>query len=139
VITFQNTSDLSKSAEITYSNMQPYYLGYGADWDLNTIKQKISTLKNIDILFDRIVVGVIRLEKDSESFYLRDLQVSESHQNMGIGAAAFEEVKRLAISAGANIVRLRVFKTSPAYYLYQRLGFIVEKEEEKFYCMQFNL
>nr|WP_253820531.1 GNAT family N-acetyltransferase [Vibrio pectenicida] len=96
--------------------MQPYYLGYGADWDLNTIKQKISTLKNIDILFDRIVVGVIRLEKDSENFYLRDLQVSESHQNRGIGAAAFEEVKRLAISAGANIVRLRVFKTSGAFH-----------------------
>ena len=139
MITFQNTSDLSKSAEITYSNMQPYYLHYGADWDLNIIKQKISTLKNIDILFDRLIVGVIRLEKSAESFYLRDLQVSESHQNRGIGAAAFEEVKRLAISAGANIVRLRVFKTSPAYHLYQRLGFIVEKEEEKFYCMQFNL
>ncbi|MFY2508526.1 GNAT family N-acetyltransferase [Vibrio pectenicida] len=139
MITFQSTPDLSKSAEITYSNMQPYYLHYGANWDLNTIKQKISTLKNIDILFDKIVVGVIRLEKDSESFYLRDLQVSESHQNRGIGAAAFEEVRRLAISAGANIIRLRVFKISPAYHLYQRLGFLVEKEEEKFYCMTFKL
>nr|WP_252724409.1 GNAT family N-acetyltransferase [Vibrio hepatarius] len=119
--------------------MQPYYLHYEIDWDLDTIKQKILTLKNIDILFGRVLIGAIRLEQDSEIFYLRDLQINKSHQNRGIGAAAFEEVKRLAISTGANIIRLRVFKISPAYHLYQRLGFIVEKEEDKFYCMQFNL
>ncbi|MBU2898112.1 GNAT family N-acetyltransferase [Vibrio hepatarius] len=139
MITFQNTTDLQNSAEITYSNMQPYYLHYEIDWDLDTIKQKILTLKNIDILFGRVLIGAIRLEQDSEIFYLRDLQINKSHQNRGIGAAAFEEVKRLAISTGANIIRLRVFKISPAYHLYQRLGFIVEKEEDKFYCMQFNL
>ncbi|GLT16422.1 hypothetical protein GCM10007938_01980 [Vibrio zhanjiangensis] len=135
VITFENTSDLLRSAEITYINMRPYYQHHGVTWQADTIKQKIASLKNIDILSDGRLIGAIRVDSDDDGYYLRDLQIVENYQNKGLGALALIEVKRLASLDGEKTLRLKVFKTSPAYQLYQRLNFIVEKEDDKFYHM----
>ena len=57
MISFQATTDLSKSAEITYANMRSYYQHYSVDWQQGNIVQQISELDNWDILFDGEVVG----------------------------------------------------------------------------------
>ncbi|WP_238322153.1 GNAT family N-acetyltransferase [Vibrio mexicanus] len=66
---------------------------------------------------------------------MRDLQVTKEYQGKGIGAKALKKVLMLAIDAGADSVRLRVFKISPARHLYQREGYAIDKEEERFYYM----
>ncbi|NVC95376.1 GNAT family N-acetyltransferase [Vibrio natriegens] len=134
-ISFRPTADFSKSAAITYDNMRSYYEHYSVDWDQRQILEHIVNLESWDILFDGEVVGAIRLEYDDGHCYLRDLQVSPLFQNKGIGAAALAETSRLAIKSRAQRVRLKVFKISPAYPLYQRSSFIVEKEDERFYYM----
>ncbi|CAM3694451.1 GNAT family N-acetyltransferase [Vibrio aquimaris] len=139
MVTFQSTEDLSTSAEMTYTNMRLYYQYYGVDWQADTIKQKIASLVNFDILSDERVIGAIRLETIDDCCYLRDLQVIDSYQNKGIGGLALNEVKRLAIGSGANILRLKVFKMSPAYHLYKRLNFLTEQEDDKFYHMACHL
>ncbi|WP_144393885.1 GNAT family N-acetyltransferase [Pleionea sediminis] len=135
MISYQPTADLSKSAEITYKNMRSYYEHYSVDWNQSTVEELIASLKNWDILFNGTIVGAIRLAFDNSGCYVRDLQVSESYQNKGIGAAALKECERIAIHEGASQLRLRVFKISPAYRLYERNGFVVDKEEERFYYM----
>lgn len=139
MVTFQSTVDLSTSAEMTYTNMRSYYQHHEVNWQADTIKQKIASLVNIDILSDGRVIGAIRLETNDDCCYLRDLQVIDSYQNKGIGSLALEEVKRLAVGSNANILRLKVFKMSPAYHLYKRLNFLTEQEDDKFYHMACHL
>ena len=134
-ISFRPTADFSESAEITFNNMRSYYEHYSVDWDQQQILGHIAKLESWDILFDGEVVGAIRLEYDDEHCYLRDLQVRSSFQSKGIGAAALAETARLANEAKLALIRLKVFKISPAYYLYQRSGFKVEKEDDRFFYM----
>lgn len=135
VISYQPTTDFAKSAEMTYDNMRSYYEHYSVDWDQARILEQILKLKNWDILLNGEVVGVIRLEFDHESCYLRDLQVRDKFQNKGIGASALDESLRLARESEAIQLRLRAFKISPAHHLYKRLGFRVVAEDDRFFCM----
>ncbi|ENX6458297.1 GNAT family N-acetyltransferase, partial [Vibrio vulnificus] len=135
MVSYQQTEDLSASAKITYVNMRSYYEHYSVDWDCSKIEEQIHDLTNFDILFNGEVVGAIRLAFDNYGCYVRDLQVSEKYQNKGIGALALSECERLAIESGANRLRLRVFKISPAFHLYERVGFVVDSSDDRFYSM----
>lgn len=135
MISYQATVDLYASADITYKNMRSYYEYYSVCWKQSNIQEQIVDLENWDILYNTSLVGAIRLAFDNEGCYIRDIQVSEKFQNKGIGAAALAECERLAIKAGVNLLRLRVFKISPAYHLYTRNGFVIDKEEDRFFYM----
>ncbi len=135
MITYQNTIDLAASANLTYLNMRSYYEHYAVDWESSKIEDQIRELTNIDILFDGEIAGAIRLAFDDESCYIRDLQVSQKHQNQGIGAAALAECERLATEFGFNKLTLRVFRISPAFNLYNRSGFVVDSDDDRFYWM----
>ncbi len=138
MITFKPTVDLLTSAQITFDNMRSYYDHYLVDWDLSKIHQQIEALENWDILYNDIVVGAIRIEYDNEGCYLRDLQVDPKFQNKGIGAAALIQAEQLASNEGLSQLRLRVFKISPAHQLYKRVGFVLDKEDDRFYYMSKN-
>nr|WP_319556243.1 GNAT family N-acetyltransferase [uncultured Vibrio sp.] len=135
MVSYQQTEDLSASAKITYSNMRSYYEHYSVDWDCSTIEEQIRDLTNFDILFNGDVIGAIRLAFDNDGCYIRDLQVSEKYQNKGIGALALAECERLAIESGVNRLKLRVFKISPAFHLYERVGFVVDNSDDRFHSM----
>ncbi|MDO6775329.1 MULTISPECIES: GNAT family N-acetyltransferase [unclassified Shewanella] len=135
MISYQPTADLYASADITFKNMRSYYEHYSVNWEQSKIHEQIVDLENWDILYNASVVGAIRLAFDNDGCYIRDLQVSEKFQNNGIGAAALTECERLAIKAGVNKLRLRVLKISPAYHLYIKNGFEVDKEEDRFFYM----
>lgn len=139
VISYQPTKDLSASAYFTYDNMRSYYERYSVDWMQPNILEQITSLENWDILFNGEVVGAFRLEFDNTGCYLRDLQVSERFQNKGIGAAAIAECSRIAKESAATQIRLRVFKISPAYHLYVRLGFKVVAEDERLFYMALTI
>lgn len=136
---YQPCCDLSESAAITYNNMRSYYAQYSVDWEQPKILEQISDLDNWDILSDGEVIGAIRLAFNSNTCYLRDLQVCQNFQNQGIGAAALAEAIRLAKSQGATKLKLKVFKISPAYRLYTRSGFTLINEDERFYYMAHNI
>ncbi|MEZ8880368.1 GNAT family N-acetyltransferase [Vibrio cyclitrophicus FF160] len=135
MVSYQKTEDLAFSAEITYVNMRSYYEHYSVDWDCSKIEDQIQDLANFDILVNGEVVGAIRLTFDNDGCYVRDLQVSERYQNKGIGALALSECERLAIESGANRLKLRVFKISPAFHLYERVGFVIDNADDRFYSM----
>jgi len=135
MVTYQKTEDLSASAKITYLNMSSYYERYSVDWDCEKIEQQIRDLVNFDILLNGETVGAIRLAFDKDGCYIRDLQVSEQFQSKGIGALALAECERLAIESGVNTLKLRVFKISPAFHLYKRVGFVVDHSDDRFYNM----
>lgn len=139
VISFRPAEDLTSAAELTLSNMRPYYQQHAVAWDKAQIEQMTQQLVNLDILSAGKPVGIIRLSFDTEGCYLRDLQVEHQYQNRGIGALALAEAERLAKAANACVLKLRVFKNSPAGQLYQRHGFSVTSEDDRFYYMQHDI
>lgn len=90
---------------------------------------------NIDVLLYGEVVGVIRLAFEGSECYIRDLQVSKSKQNQGVGSLALAECERLAIDFGVNRLKLRVFKISPAFRLYEKVGFEINDTDDRFFTM----
>ncbi|PWF64501.1 GNAT family N-acetyltransferase [Shewanella sp. BC20] len=135
MVTFRPAMDLAKAAHFTLSNMQPYYAQYAVDWDEAQIEQMTQDLVNFDIVFEEKLVGVVRLSFDIEECWLRDLQVDQSYQNRGIGSIAIAEAERLAKEHGSHILKLKVFKNSPAVHLYKRQGFGLTSEDVLFYYM----
>ncbi|MEL4281748.1 GNAT family N-acetyltransferase [Shewanella mangrovisoli] len=135
MVTFRPAKDLAKAAHFTLSNMRPYYEQYSVDWDEAQIEQMTQELVNFDILFEEKLVGIVRLSFDIEACWLRDLQVNQSYQNRGIGSIAIAEAERLAKEHGSHILKLKVFKNSPAVYLYKRQGFGLTSEDDRFYYM----
>lgn len=135
-ILYQPTDDLAFSAEITYQNMSPYYEQYGVEWQQQQIVEQVKRLDNWDIVVEGKIIGTFRLAFEADSCYLRDLQVSSSYQNKGVGSAVLKEVERLTLQSDIQKVKLRVFKISPAFHLYRRSGFVVVKEDDRFFYME---
>lgn len=135
MVTFRPSEDLATAAHFTLSNMRPYYQHYSVDWDEAQIENMTQQLVNFDILLQEQLVGVVRLSFDAKECWLRDLQVDPHYQNRGIGAIALAEALRLATERCCKILKLRVFKISPAVHLYKRQGFDLTSEDERFYYM----
>ena len=135
MVTFRPAKDLAKTASFTLTNMQPYYEQYSVDWDEVKIEKMTQELVNFDILYLEKLVGVIRLSFDSGECWLRDLQVEQCYQNRGIGSIALAEAERQAKEHCSHILKLRVFKNSPAVHLYKRQGFGLTSEDDRFYYM----
>lgn len=135
MVTFRPAKDLARAANFTLSNMRPYYEQYSVDWDEAQIEEITQELVNFDILLEEKLVGVIRLSFDIEECWLRDLQVDQSYQNRGIGSIALAEAERLAREHCCHILKLRVFKNSPAVHLYKRQGFGLTSEDDRFFYM----
>ncbi|WND03851.1 GNAT family N-acetyltransferase [Temperatibacter marinus] len=134
-ITYRPSTDLPAAAGLTFSNMRAYYEHYSAGWDVNTIIEQTADLENVDILVDQKVAGLFRLHFDREGCNLRDLQIEASYQSRGIGQHALDEIKRRAELSQSNQIKLRVFKMSPAVRLYERNGYHVITEDDRFYNM----
>lgn len=134
-ITFFQTTNLQRSAEFTFANMQEYYAKFAPDWDAEKVLEVTAELVNYDIQLDDQTVGVMRLQFEDNNCVLRDLQVIPSAQNRGIGSAAIKEAEKLALAAKVNSLTLRVFKISPAVSLYNKVGFVVSSEDDRFYNM----
>lgn len=135
MVTFRQAKNLAKAAHFTLSNMQPYYEQHSVDWDEAKIEKMTQELVNLDILFEEKLVGVVRLSFDIEECWLRDLQVDQRYQNRGIGSIAIAEAERLAKEHCSHILKLKVFKNSPAVHLYKRQGFGLTSEDNRFYYM----
>jgi len=138
-ISFRRCENLREAAIITYNNMRLYYARYGVDWDSKIIEDKTLELENYDIIANKVMVGVFRLQNENGCCYLRDLQIKSSHQNLGIGQFVLNEIKRIAKEAQFSTVQLRVFKISPAVELYKRNGFVLKNEDDRFFNLTADL
>lgn len=136
MIAYQRCTDLAASAKLTYDNMRVYYEHFAPEWDEAKVYEQISNLENWDILNNGEVVGALRVEFDAQSCLLRDLQVRQQAQNKGLGAKAIEYADTLAEQNGATSLALRVLKISPAYRLYERVGFNTINDDQRFYYME---
>ncbi len=50
MVSYQQTKDLSASAQMTFLNMRSYYEQYSVEWDCLKIEEQIHDLTNLDII-----------------------------------------------------------------------------------------
>ena len=133
------TEDLKAAAHFTFNNMKPYYEMYAVDWDVENIYQATKGLKNFDIMCKGQLIGVVRLSFDEGRCQLRDIQIAAIFQNKGYGALVIAKVVDIARQHSVKFIDLKVFQRSPAFKLYSRIGFAVDREDDRFYYMSLRV
>ena len=128
------TEDLKAAAHFTFNNMKPYYEMYAVDWDVEDVYQATKGLKNFDILCKDQHIGVVRLSFDEGRCQLRDIQIAAIFQNKGYGALVIAKVVDIARQHS-----VKVFQRSPAFKLYSRIGFAVDRKDDRFYYMSLRV
>ena len=133
------TEDLKAAAQFTFNNMKSYYEMYAVDWDVENIYQATKGLKNFDILCKDQHIGVVRLSFDEGRCQLRDIQIAAIFQNKGYGALVIAKVVDIARQHSVKFIDLKVFQRSPAFKLYSRIGFAVDRKDDRFYYMSLRV
>jgi len=83
-------------------------------------------------------VGLWKLWRQPETWWILQVQLMPEVQGRGIGAALIRDLMAEARSAGVAL-KLKVLKTNPARRLYERLGFVIVGDDEHGHEMQAQL
>lgn len=81
------------------------------------------------------LVGRQMTSSTDEEILLIDIAILPQYRNQGIGTALIVELQELAKQTRKRL-HLSVLTTSAAVSLYQRLGFVTDKENELYYFMK---
>jgi GNAT superfamily N-acetyltransferase len=74
-------------------------------------------------------VGLWKLWRQPEVWWILQVQLMPEAQGRGIGAALIRDLMAEARSAGVAL-KLKVLRINPARRLYERLGFVIAGEDE---------
>lgn len=86
------------------------------------------------VVVDGRDIGAINREKREDTIYISNIEIIPEYQGRGIGTAITNSILAEARRDGLSVT-LRVLKVNPARHWYERLGFIVTKENETHYYM----
>lgn len=139
IIKFEISDDVMFAKKMVRENMVSYYTQYDIKWNDELFDQSWTEFDNFQIFRDDIKVGVLRLWRELSDLYIRDLQISQTCQNQGIGTSAVEYARVLAESEGLKFLKLRVFESNPAIELYDRLGFVVSQHDGHVISMELEI
>jgi ribosomal protein S18 acetylase RimI-like enzyme len=81
------------------------------------------------LLHEGAPVGLLKVSRDPQEWVVIQIQLAPGYQGGGIGAGLLAEVIEEAARAGVDLT-LSVLKANPAKALYERFGFVVERESE---------
>ena len=81
------------------------------------------------LLHEGVPVGLLKVSRDPHEWVVIQIQLAPGCQGGGIGTGLLAEVIDQAASAGVDLT-LSVLKANPAKSLYERFGFVVERESE---------
>ncbi|WP_110973097.1 GNAT family N-acetyltransferase [Pseudomonas huaxiensis] len=122
--------------DLTRRGMLRYYCQYDLLWLDEAFDQAWSWREQWLVMDDEVLVGFCSLSQDSKALYIRELHIVDSAQGQGIGTWVLRELDAWAVQRRLQWLRLTVFKSNPARYLYLREGFVEQGEDECFVRMQ---
>jgi GNAT superfamily N-acetyltransferase len=124
---FVASQNYEESVLIIKSEMTSYYSDLGLTWDDT---QRLEQYQKCDFwrIHDNKDIGFAMTREDKEDIFLAELHIADEYRNKGYGKKSLQLAKELAANKGYSEIKIRVFKNSPAYQLYLRYGFTMEKE-----------
>jgi ribosomal protein S18 acetylase RimI-like enzyme len=87
------------------------------------------------VVLSGVEIGAVNRDRQEGTIYVSNIEVLPEYQRRGVGT---EIMRRIIAEARRDCftVTLRVLKVNPARRLYERLGFVVTKEDEIHYYMR---
>ena len=80
-------------------------------------------------------VGFLQVETRPDEIFLANIQLLPAYQRRGWGTKIIRDILAEADGAGRSVV-LTVLRTNPARLLYERLGFVMSRQDEARYHMR---
>lgn len=120
--------DAAFAFECETATMRPYAIATWGEWPEEQVRARAyenaraGTTQIIE--FDGQQIGILRVERSSSSYDLKQVCLLPGYQRQGIGSTLIYQVLETARHASIP-VKLRVLNVNPAKDLYKRLGFRV--------------
>lgn len=102
-------------------------VGWDPERSRARVVEHFSTAHTRMIVIDGAVAGTITLRPEPDALWLEMFYLDTAHQGRGVGTAVLRAV--LAQTAPDRELRLQVLVGSAARRLYERHGFVVEKDD----------
>lgn len=112
--------------------------GWDETWQLDYFQERFDPSTRQIILYEGEKAGSLGVEWQERALYIYYIAIVVEYQGRGIGTAIIEELIHQAGDRGLPVT-LSVLKGNPAKVLYERLGFVVTKEEDIRYWMARSL
>jgi ribosomal protein S18 acetylase RimI-like enzyme len=123
------------------STMENYVVDAWGKWHDEVVRSQLLDGLKADafssIFVDQFLVGAIAVEHHVTHIQIEDLYILPEFQNQGIGTAIVLGIIEEA-SQSPKPVRLRVLSSSPARFLYERLGFVIVQTAPERYFMEYS-
>ncbi|HEY9735320.1 MAG TPA: GNAT family N-acetyltransferase, partial [Trichocoleus sp.] len=103
--------------------------GWDEAWQQNHFKQHFQPEANQIILLNGHKIGRVEMDCNEDRDHIGNIQILPAHQNNRVGSRVILNIIRQA-QLKERPVTLQVLKVNPARQLYERLGFVVEGEDE---------
>lgn len=130
-------ADIPALLALREATMRMHMLNSGADASPDSMRARLlHGYRHAQVLLrgDRIV-GLLKLDRSGADHVVAQIQLAPELQGQGLGKALLQEYIAEARAAGRDVT-LHVLKANPARGLYERLGFVVEGEDEHEFHMR---
>lgn len=109
--------------------------GWQEEWQKEYFDRKFDPQGRQVIQVDGEDAGVIAVEKRDDELFIALIEILPDFQNRGVGTCLLRHTIHKAHAENLRVI-LQVLKTNlPARRLYERLGFVIEEDEDYRYIM----
>src|SRR5437879_9095405 len=84
------------------------------------------------IVLNGVDIGAVNCHRREDTLYVSNIEILPEYQGRGLGTKILQRILAAAQRDGLTVT-LRILKVNPARSLYERLGFIVTREDETHY------
>lgn len=110
-----------------------YYGQYDEVEQKNRFNERIDYIKdNVYIInYRKIKIGFYTLTEYDDYVELENICIAKEYRGLGLGTKVINDI----IKQNKKNIKLQYFKDNPVYKLYEKLGFVVDGENENHYTM----
>lgn len=131
--------DFSYCNSLIKENMGSYFEQYGISWEADRFRRQADEGILRICQIGEVRVGFFHLSEKDNQGYVNTIQVGRLYRNLGIGKKMLKQIEALFSTRNYSLIRLKVYKESPAIRLYESMGYAIESAQATQYLMQKEL
>ena len=111
-----------------------YYGEYNEEEQINIFNKRIEAVKdNVNIIYynNKFKLGFYTLSEYDDYVELENICIDKAYRGLGIGTKVIKDI----LKKYRKDVKLQYFKDNPVYKLYEKLGFVIDGENDNHYTM----
>ena len=109
--------------------------GWDEVWQQNHFKQHFQPEANQIIVLNAHEIGRVEVDYNEDGVHIGNIQILPNNQSRGVGSRVILHIIQEA-QRQEHPVTLQVLKVNPARRFYERLGFVVEGEDDAHFKMK---